>query len=123
MHEFSISSEVAQTVLDTAREKGGGKVISILLEIGEITLLNAEQVRFWVEELLKGTIAEGAEIRVKTTKVHIECESCNYQGRPVFDPKEGAGFLGPFYCPKCKTFRVEVKKGNECTLRQIRMFR
>ncbi len=123
MHEFSVSSEVAQAVLDSAKENSGNKVLSILLEIGEITLLNPEQVRFWVGELLKGSIAEGAEIRIKTTKVRIECESCRYQGRPLLNPKEGAGLLGPLHCPKCKTYRVKVKKGDGCILKRIQMLR
>lgn len=121
MHEFSISTEIAKTVLDTAEESNGNRVLSILLEMGELTLLNAEQVRFWVQELLKGSIAEGAEIRIKNVRVRIECESCNYKGRPLIDPKDGVGYLGPLSCPQCKSFEVKVKKGEGCVLRQIRM--
>jgi len=123
MHEFSISSEIAKTVLDTAQENKGNRVLSILLEIGEITLLNGEQVKFWVQELFKGSIAEGAEIRIKNVRVRIECESCNYQGSPLIDPKDGVGYLGPLSCPKCKAFQVKIKKGSGCILKQIRMVR
>ena len=123
MHELSISSEIAKTVLDTAEENKGIRVLSILLEIGEMTLLSVEQVKFWVQELLKGSIAEGAEINIKTIRVRIQCEFCQHQGRPFFDQQEGVGHLGPYCCPKCKSFQVKVKKGGGCTLRQIRMVR
>lgn len=123
MHELSISSEVVQTVLNSVKENGGQKVLSIVLEIGEMTLLNEEQVKFWIEELLKGTVAEGAKIRIKKKKVWIECESCKYKGRPLLDQKLEMSIFGPFYCPKCKAFRVEVKEGNGCTLKRIQMIR
>ena len=65
MHEFSISSEIVRTVLDTAEKNHGKRVLSIQLEIGELTLLNLEQVTFWIDELFKGSVAEGARIKVK----------------------------------------------------------
>ncbi len=48
MHEFSISSEIVRTVLDTVKKSNGEKVLSIQLEIGELALLNVEQVTFWI---------------------------------------------------------------------------
>jgi hydrogenase nickel incorporation protein HypA/HybF len=65
MHEFSISSEIAKTVLDTAERNHGKKVVSVQLEIGELTHLNGEQVAFWVKELFKDSVAEGAEVKIK----------------------------------------------------------
>ena len=56
------------------------KVLSIQLEIGELTLLNVEQVTFWIDELFKGSVAEGAKVKVKTIKARIKCESCGYKG-------------------------------------------
>ena len=65
MHEYSISAEIVKTVLDTAENNGAKKVLSVQLEIGELALLNVEQVKFWIDELFKGTVAEGAKVRVK----------------------------------------------------------
>ena len=69
MHEFSISDEIVRNVLDAVRENNGQKVLSIQLEIGELTLLNVEQVTFWIHELFKGSVAEGAKVKVRTMKV------------------------------------------------------
>ena len=58
----------------------GRKVISIQLEIGELAFLNPEQIIFWIDELFKGSVAEGAKVKVKTIKARIKCEACGYKG-------------------------------------------
>jgi hydrogenase nickel incorporation protein HypA/HybF len=119
MHEFSISSEIVRTVLNTAEKNNGKKVLSIQLEIGELALLNVEQVSFWIHELFKGTVAEGAKIKVKTIKARIKCESCGYQGKAKYEPGDIFQHLAIYQCPKCGSFEIKVEKGRECTLRKI----
>ena len=75
MHEFSISDEIVRNVLAAVKENKGTKVLSVQLEIGELALLNVEQVTFWIHELFKGSVAEGAKVKVRTIKAHIQCES------------------------------------------------
>jgi hydrogenase nickel incorporation protein HypA/HybF len=123
MHEFSVSSEIVRTALDTAEKNHGKKVLSIQLEIGELTLLNVEQVTFWVQELFKGSMAEGAKIKVKTIKARIKCEACGYEGRNTSDQKDLLQYLIPLSCPKCGLFQIKVKKGRECTLKKIQALR
>ncbi len=121
MHEFSISSEIVQNVLDTARKNNGKKVVSVQLEIGELALLNVEQVTFWIHELFKGTVAEGAKIKVKTIKARIECESCGYKWGMSLDRQDPFRHVILYSCPKCHSFQIKVEKGRECTLRRIQV--
>ncbi|MGO8990303.1 MAG: hydrogenase maturation nickel metallochaperone HypA [bacterium] len=123
MHEFSISNEIVRNVLDTAKKNNGQKVLSIQLEIGELALLNVEQVTFWIHELFKGTIAEGAKVKVKTIKARIRCESCGYKGGMNLDQKEPFQHFIPYACPTCSSFQIKVEKGRECTLRRIQAVR
>jgi hydrogenase nickel incorporation protein HypA/HybF len=119
MHEFSISSEIVRTVLNTAEKNNGKKVLSIQLEIGELALLSVEQVTFWIHELFKGTVAEGAKIKVKTIKARIRCEACGYQGGISFEKKDPFQHILFYSCPQCGSFEIKVTKGRECTLRSI----
>jgi hydrogenase nickel incorporation protein HypA/HybF len=121
MHEFSISSEIVRTVLDTAEKNYGKRVLSIQLEIGELTLLNLEQVTFWIQELFKGSVAEGAKIKVKIIKARISCEACGYVGENTSDQKDLFQHLIPLSCPKCASIQIKVEKGRECTLRKIQV--
>jgi len=123
MHELSISSEIVQNVLDTAKTNDGKKVVSVQLEIGELALLNVEQVTFWIHELFKGSVAEGAKIKVKTIKARIQCESCGYKGGMNPDRQDSFRHVIFYSCPKCSSFQIKVEKGRECTLRRIQVVR
>jgi hydrogenase nickel incorporation protein HypA/HybF len=123
MHEFSISSEIVRTVLDTAEKNHGKKVLSIQLEIGELALLNLEQVTFWIQELFKGSVAEGAKIKAKIVKARISCEACGYEGKNSSDQKDLFQHLIPLSCPKCGSTQIKVEKGRECTLKRIQVLK
>jgi hydrogenase nickel incorporation protein HypA/HybF len=121
MHEFSISSEIVRTVLDTAEKNHGKKVLSVQLEIGELTLLNVEQITFWVQELLKGSIAENANIKVKKIKARVSCEDCGYRGTGKLKQEDTFNHSVLPHCPQCHSFQIKVEKGQECNLRKIRV--
>ena len=123
MHEFSISSEIVRSVLDAAGKNKGKKVLSIQLEIGELTLLNGEQVAFWVHELFKGSVAEGAEVKIKTTKARIHCKACGYRGGMESDQEDSFRHLMSLTCPRCNGFQIRAVKGRECILRRIQVAR
>ncbi len=121
MHEFSIADEIVKNVIDTARKNGGKKVLSIQLEIGELTHLNGEQVSFWIKELFKNSVAEGAEVKVKTIKARIQCKACGYKGGISTDQEDPFRQLALRSCPQCNSFQFKIEKGQECILRRIQV--
>ena len=121
MHEFSISSEIVKTVLATAKKSSGKKVLSVQLEIGELTLLNGDQVGFWVKELFKGSAAEDAEVKIKTIKARILCKACGYKGGIRSDQEDSFRHLTLQTCPQCNSFQFKIEKGRECILRKIQV--
>ncbi len=123
MHEFSVASEIVQTVLDTARKNEGKKVLSIQLEVGELTLLNMEQVTFWIQELFKGTLAEGAKVKVRRIRAEILCEACGYRGKGRWNPEDPLSHLVIQNCPRCDSFQIKVEKGKECLLKRMEAVR
>ena len=121
MHEFSIADEIVRNVLETAKKNKGKKVVSILLEIGELTHLNGEQVSFWIKELFKDSVAEGAEVKIKSIKASIQCKGCGYKGRMGSDQGDSFRHLIPASCPRCNSFQIKIEKGRECILRRIQV--
>jgi len=62
------------TILDTVKNhnfKNVKRVSKINLEIGELTFINVEQLKFAFEVISKSTICEGAEIEVKFIKPYV----------------------------------------------------
>lgn len=126
MHDISISQAIAKTVLKEARDKKARRVLSLKLEIGELTFLSPEQIRFWLKELFKGTLAQGVKIYIKKIFCLIRCKGCSYEGNMDLNMGLGDGSLSHTYfpimkCPKCSSFSLEIKKGKECLVKQIRI--
>jgi len=123
MHEFSIADAIVKNVLETAKKNKGKKVVSVLLEIGELTHLSGEQVSFWIKELFKDSVAEGAEVKVKTIKARIQCKGCGYKGGMGSDQEDSFLQVIPASCPRCNSFQIKIEKGRECILRRIQVLK
>jgi len=88
--------------------------------IGSLTLLNHEQVRFWLKELSKGTIAEGSDVEIKVQKSEILCNKCRYSGELKFrENMIDHFFLPTFACPECDSTEIEIRKGTEFEVEKI----
>ena len=124
MHEFSTAQAIIETVLRAASESGATKVLRVSLEVGELTMLNLEQLRFSLKMLSKGTIAEGARFLIRRVKPEVKCLACGYAGRAK--PLDSALHvpLAPVTsCPRCGSFEVEIIRGAECLVKSIRAVR
>lgn len=124
MHELSISQSIAKTVLEKASEQRARNILSVEIELGELTLLNPEQVEFWLEEIFKKTPAKDAKIRIQRIHPQIKCQDCQWQGKidTKDDPLYHAYFFNP-RCPQCGSSALDIKKGRECLVRRISMTR
>lgn len=77
MHELSLADGMLKTVLDAAQKENAKKIKSIKLEMGEILLVNKEQLTFCFDVISKGTIAEGAKLDITYLKPRLHCNKCN----------------------------------------------
>ena len=62
MHELSMANSMVEAILDTAKKNNAIKITEAILEVGELTMLNPEQLRFMMDILREDTIFEDAEI-------------------------------------------------------------
>jgi hydrogenase nickel incorporation protein HypA/HybF len=76
MHELSAATAILRTVQQAPEGKNAKRISRIRMEIGELTLLNPDQLRFCFEIASKGTNAEGAELEITVKPALIECSSC-----------------------------------------------
>jgi len=124
MHEAAIAQSIVRTVLQEAEKQGAIRIESIEVEVGELTFLGIDQVKFWVETRFQGTIADGAELIFKNVKAEIRCSDCEYEGH--LSVKEDAAYhinLPSFACPRCKSTRIEITQGKEAFIRQIKILK
>ena len=119
MHELSYATSMLNTILDTVnnyddfKDKSIKSVSKINLEIGELTFINVEQLKFAFEVVSQSTLCEGAEIEVEHIKPKVLCNNCGYEGdlnaKDEFD----------IACPRCQSLSLKIKGGNEFNIKNI----
>ena len=122
MHDLSVSQAIARTVLEQAKEKRVRKILSLNLELGELTFLNPEQIHFWLKELFKDTPAQGTKIYIKKIFSRIKCKKCEYEGSMSLRDDPFFHIYFPLLrCPCCNSTSLEIKAGRECLIRRIKV--
>ena len=120
MHEVSISHAIADLVLKEAEKQEAKKVLLVELEIGELSLLNPEQIEFWLKLAFEQTYAKEAELKIELVKPKVQCASCNYEGTLEAKDDPLYHFIIPiFKCPQCGSGEITVKSGKECRVKRI----
>jgi len=123
MHEFSAMQTILESVLSAAKLHNAERVLEINLEIGELTFLNSEQLRFAFSILSEGTVAEKARLHIKKTKTRIKCANCGYEGYSKYHGPEYHSLDIPLSleCVKCGSADVEITSGRECNIKNVKL--
>jgi hydrogenase nickel incorporation protein HypA/HybF len=121
MHEVSVMSSILEQVLKELDKHEVEKVEEVELVVGELTFLGHEQLAFAYEIMSRDTPLEGAELKIMTESIEVECPSCGYSG--VTDYLEGEGYhisVPVLQCPKCSG-NVIIVKGKKCGVTSIKV--
>jgi hydrogenase nickel incorporation protein HypA/HybF len=111
VHEVSIVEALIEQVESAvARADSAGRVTRLDVEIGRLSGVNADSIRFAYELLSPGTRLEGAEMRIEEPGAICVCEACGARSEIdelVFD------------CPACGGEQVALEGGDQMLLRSI----
>ena len=119
MHEFSVMTQIVDSILSEANKRNAKKIEQVDLQIGEYTMLGDEQMKFAFEVLSKDSILEEARLEISHVSGKIKC-SCGYDG-PVPITEDSHHRAVPIMeCPECKR-PAKITEGRECLVRNIRM--
>ena len=119
MHELSMADAIVKTAIDVAEKNNAQEITEVTIEIGKLTLLNPEQLKFMIEVLSEDTLLEGAEIIISEIPIEIRCKSCDFVGIASSDDLDH--YVSIVKCPKCKGHELEITKGRECNVKTIKI--
>ena len=121
MHEFSAACSIVDTALEAARNNNAVKVTVVNVEVGEFTFLIPEQLIFNFEIASKNTMAEKAELRIKTIKGRLACSECGFEGESQVDPDlpPQIAVFAPMKCPKCGSSATTITGGKDFIITNI----
>lgn len=76
MHELPVTKSIFQIVLKHAEMGDVKRVISVNLEIGALSDLQSEWVQRYFDRLSRGTVVEGARLRINRVPAVFRCNRC-----------------------------------------------
>ena len=104
MHEMALAEGILDIALDYAKQNDAKKINEIGLLIGEMSGVEIESLTFSFDMLVKGTIAEDAELKIKNVPLMGKCSKCG---------KEFHVEHYDFWCPECKDGVLKTISGRE----------
>ena len=107
MHELGITRSVVAIVAEHAK---GQKVLSVTLEVGQLSGLLPESIRFCFDVCSKGTALEGAQLTIIEPAGRGHCTACGAQ--PQLSSPLGR-------CPQCGQATLQVVAGTELKIKQM----
>jgi hydrogenase nickel incorporation protein HypA/HybF len=122
MHEFSTAKGIVDTILTVAQENNAKKITEVNLEIGLLTMLNDEQLRFSFQILTEHTIAKDARFNITYSSMKMTCNSCGFQRElSKKDLDNPLNVIPVLKCLRCDNNDVKIDEGRSCNIRKIRI--
>jgi hydrogenase nickel incorporation protein HypA/HybF len=111
MHELPVTQGVLSVAVEAAEKAGGRRIVAIELLIGDLSSIVDDSIQFYFDILSRGTLAEGAVLRIRRAEGTAVCWDCGLQFT-VTPPLPSA-------CPGCGSVRLQVNGGKECRVESI----
>ena len=106
MHELGITAEIIDIVIARSH---GRKVTKVVLEIGKLSAILPDAVRFCFELCTEGTVAHGAALEIIEPAGRARCRACGLE----FELEQPFGQCG------CGCVRLEWLAGAELTIKKM----
>ncbi len=110
MHELSLCEGVLQILQNSAREQGFQRVKRVWLEIGGLSGVEPDAMRFNFDAVTRGTLADHAGLEIIDVPGQAWCMPCG-KTVPVenrFDP-----------CPTCGSYQLQVVSGEDMRVKEL----
>ena len=110
MHEMSLCESVLRILEDNAKSQGFEKIRTVWLEIGALSGVEVEAMRFCFDVVTRGTLADQARLEIIEAPGQAWCMQCSKAVRVEqrFDA-----------CPDCGGYQLQVTGGEEMRVKEL----
>ncbi len=110
MHEMSLCESLLDILKTEAETAHFTSVKRITLEIGPLSTVEPEAMRFGFDVVMKGTLADGAKLDIVTEPAEARCLNC-------FELVTVSDRLSP--CPKCGSTDLQISGGDALRIKEL----
>ena len=113
MHELPITESILKIVLKHAEMNNAQKVMAIHLQVGKLSDLEDDWIQRYFDYLSKGTLAEGAKLKIERTPIMVQCYACS-------TPYEAEmARMDDLVCPSCGERGGTLISGREYYIKEM----
>jgi hydrogenase nickel incorporation protein HypA/HybF len=110
MHEMSLAEGVLQLIEASARQQEFSRVSAVWLEIGQLSGVEVEAMKFCFDAVTRGSVAQGARLEIIALPGTGWCMAC---AKTV----AMAEVFGE--CPDCGGYQLQVTGGTEMRVKEL----
>lgn len=115
-----MAKTILDTILEAAAQHRARRVIAAKLRVGKLTMLNPEQLVFWVRTFAEDSIARNIEIEVEEVEARVRCGACGYEGPIVVGEDPFYHVMLPLLtCPRCGGVDTKLLGGKELEVKNL----
>lgn len=110
MHEMTLAEYMLQIIEEAAVAQDFTQVKTVWMEVGRLSCVEKEALRFCFSVVVDGTIAQQAKLELIDIKGRgrcVQCE-CEMDISALYDA-----------CPACGSYAIQVIAGDEMRIREL----
>ena len=110
MHEMSLCENIREIIQEQAAKDGFTRVSRVWLEVGPLSCVAPDALRFGFDVVMRGSVAEGATVEITTPNAKARCLACQKVAsiQQRYDP-----------CPQCGAGPMEMIQGDELKISKL----
>lgn len=110
MHEMSLCESILQVIESESSRQGFDRVKGLWLEIGDLSGVEIEAMKFCFDAIKQRSLAAGAQLNIISIPGRAWCMQCgdNVSVKRRFDA-----------CPDCGSYQLQVTGGEEMRIKEL----
>lgn len=110
MHEMSLCENIREIIEDQAKADGFTTVNRVWLEVGPLSCVEPDALRFGFDVVMRGSIAEGAALEITASTEKAHCPVC--QTMAIIQHRYDS-------CPQCGVGPMETVRGDALKISKL----
>ena len=110
MHEMSLCQSIRDAIEEQAESQEFTKVDRVKLEVGPLSGVEVEALRFGFDVVMRGSIVEGATLEIDEPPATAWCMMCA-KAVPIEQRYDA--------CPDCGGHQLQVTSGEELRIKEL----
>lgn len=110
MHEMSLAENVLQIIEQSAIEQKFTRIKTVWLEIGLLSCVEPEALRFHFDVVTRDSIAHQAQLEIIRIQGYGCCNHCAHE-MPLASIYDS--------CPKCDNYDIRIIRGDEMRVKEL----